>query len=77
MYCFRYLIENGAPTHEAMSLFVARLGRERGDLKDKTQGREFIKIKVLKFIRLTHRNKNLVGKLILWVHFLSSNNPRN
>ena len=41
MYCFRYLIEDGAPTHEAMSLLVARLGRERGDLKDKTQGREF------------------------------------
>ena len=26
--------------------------------------------------RATHRNQNLVGKLVFWVHFLSSNNPR-
>ena len=26
--------------------------------------------------RTTHRNQNLVGKLVFWVHFLSSNNPR-
>ena len=24
----------------------------------------------------TYRNQNLVGKLVFWVHFLSSNNPR-
>merc|ERR1719341_2046571 len=39
------LVEDGASTHEAISLFVAR------------------------------RNQNLVGKLMLWVHFLSSHNP--
>ena len=26
--------------------------------------------------RTTDRNQNLVGKLVFWVHFLSSNNPR-
>ena len=27
-------------------------------------------------LKTTHRNQNLVGKLVFWVHFLSSNNPR-
>ena len=26
--------------------------------------------------RTTDRNQNLVGKLVFWVHFLASNNPR-
>ena len=35
------------------------------------------KTKERKFIRVTHRDQNLVGKLVLWVHFLSSHNPKN
>ena len=49
----RYLIEDSAPTHHALSLFVARLGEESGNCKEKNGG----KTKVGKFIRVTHRFK--------------------
>merc|ERR1712037_1029658 len=32
-------------------------------------------LRVIRSLFVARRNKNLVGKLILWVHFLSSNNP--
>ena len=46
----RYLIEDSAPTHHALSLFVARLGEESGNCKKKNGGKT-------KFFRVTHQFK--------------------
>ena len=70
------LIEDGSPTHEAPSLFVTGLV-EKGVWYRKKVKVVCKKSRKWKWVGETHRNQNLVGKLVLGVHFLASDNSEN